>query len=117
MSFVLLYLSTLLIFGFVSFRQRRSRLEAREALSYAEHRLYVANEDPTGNTALFDTLEWRVHVLNKRLARLLESPRLYLRARRLLSVLDLSDEELTAEMDVVHLAEAHDKVELVEVAA
>lgn len=110
MSFVLLYLSTLLIFGFISFRQRRSRLEACEALGYAEHRLHVCEEDPTGNLELFNTLEWRVHTLNRRLVRLLESPKLYLRARRVLSVLDLSEDELTAELEVVHLAEAHDKV-------
>ncbi len=106
MLYVLVYLCTLLVAGVVIHRQRRSRLEAWESVSYYETR-FDNNEDPTGNLELFNTLEWRVHVLNRRLVNLLQSPKLYLRARRIHGVLDMELEELTAELEIVHLAEAH----------
>src|SRR6185503_15959154 len=102
----LVQVCVLLVLGTIIHRQRRSRLEALQTVSYLETRLYYNNEDPTGNLELFDTLEWRVDLLNKRLVNLLQSPKLYLRARRIHGALDLPDEELTAELEIVHMAES-----------
>jgi hypothetical protein len=101
--FVLIYFATLCVLGMVIYRQRAEKRELREAMEYVEIRLDT--ESPVGNLELFDSLQKSVHTLNRRLVRLLDSPKLYLRARRVVGTLDLSDEELTAELEVIHIAE------------
>lgn len=104
--FALVYLSTLVIFGLVIHHMHRSHQGDREALQYAEIRL---DDAPIGNMEHYESLLKSVHTLNRRVARLIESPKLYLRTRRVIGVLDLPAEELTAELDIIHLAETQER--------
>lgn len=63
----------------------------REQLHYYEVR------DGVGDLSL----EGEVRQLRRRITGLLNSPSLYLRARRLLGTLDLPPEELTAELELI----------------
>lgn len=96
----LLYLTMLIGFGCYTRYLRQTRREAYEALEYAEARM-----DSGGDIFHLHRVEKNVHTLNRRIARLLESPKLYLRARRVTSTLDLSADELTAELELIMITE------------
>lgn len=101
----LLYVTTLVGFSCYVRYLRQTRREAYEALEYAEFRA-TNGASSDGDLFLLGKLEKSVHVLNRRIARLLESPKLYLRARRVTSTLDLSTDELTAELELIMITEA-----------
>lgn len=101
--FALVYLSTLIVFGLVIHRLHRRRFELCEEMGYEKFR--PGQDGPIGNLQYVEALEQKVHQQNRRLARLIESPKLYLRARRVIGVLDLGSEEFTAELDILNIVE------------
>lgn len=87
----------------IAFFTTRANGELRERLEWLEVQL---DQSPASNWNMCVQLEKQVRRLNRRVANLLDSPKTYLRARRIAGTLDLPIDELTAELELFILVEA-----------
>lgn len=88
---------------FIHYVMLRTNARLNERIQWLELR---CEEGPTSNWNMCVQLEKQVRRLNRRVVNLLESPKTYLRARRITSTLDLPVDELTAELELLCLVEA-----------
>jgi hypothetical protein len=80
-------------------QQWRINVGLREQVSWLETRF---DDSHTSNWYMFHKLEKQVSLLNRRIINLIESPKTYLRARRIVGTLELPVDEIIAEIELMN---------------